>query len=400
MRRPAELACLALAATLWAVAAGAAELDFARAWAEPEATRSRLAAAAEDYRRLAGWGGWPRVPEGPKLQAGDEGPRVAALRRRLGLPQLPPLFDAVLEQAVREFQERHGLAVDGVAGVQTMAALNVPAQERLAQIELALERWRRLPLEPGQDFVLVNIPAMQLAAVAGGTPVLEMRVVVGRPDWPTPEFSSTITTVTFSPAWTVPTTIARREVEPRARRDPGYLARSRIEVLDRSGNSFGTDLAAARASGAPYLFRQRPGDDNALGRVRIGAPNRFDVFLHGTPAVSLFAQPARTFSHGCVRLERPLELARWLLADQPRWDEAALAAALARDEPLQTAVTRPVKLHLVYVTAWADSSGSVHFRRDIYGSDAAFRAALAAPGGAGETECTPAPTLEPSRGRG
>lgn len=379
--RAARLLAASLAGLLAALAALAAhaQTSFAETWARPEAGRARLVQAIEEHRRFVVAGGWPEVSDGPKLQPGDAGPRVSELRLRLGFAGEPGTFDGTVAAAVRAFQERHGLLADGVVGRATLAALNAPADRRLAQLRLALARWDRLPIRPGEDAVVVNLPAMRLAAIEGGAPALEMRVVIGRPDWPTPEFSSAFTMVTFSPTWTVPRRIAASEVEPRARRDPAYLARNGIEVVDQAGRSLGYDLGAVKSAGVPYMLRQRPGDANALGRVRLTAPNPYDVFLHDTPARSLFARPARAFSHGCIRLERPLDLARWLLADQPRWDDDAVGDAISRPEPLPVPVTRRVALHVVYLSAWVEPSGMVHFRPDIYGSDKAMSDRIAAP---------------------
>ena len=368
----------------------AAQTSFAETWAQPDASRARLVLAIDDFRRVAAAGGWPTLPDGPKLELGDVGPRVATLRQRLGLPDGAMPFDETVEAAVRAFQERHGLASDGVVGRATLAALNTPAEQRLDQLQLALARWDLLPVRAAEAAVVVNLPAMRLAAVENGTAALEMPVVVGLPSWPTPEFSSVFTTVTFSPTWTVPRRIAAAEVEPKARRDPSYLARSGIEILDQAGRPLGYDLGAARAAGRPYLLRQRPGDSNALGRVRLTAPNPYDVFLHDTPAKALFARPARAFSHGCIRLGRPLDLARWLLADQPQWDDDAIRAAISRDAPLPVPVTRHVALHVVYLSAWVEPSGTVHFRPDIYGSDEAFRRRIA-PAGGQSGDCRAAP---------
>jgi murein L,D-transpeptidase YcbB/YkuD len=360
------LGCLAMSA-----AAQAAALDFAEVWANPIASRDRLAHAAVAYRSILDSGGWRLVPDGPKLQLGDDSERVRTLRTRLGLSG-SARFDAAVEAEVRRFQERHGLVDDGVVGQATLAALNVPIAERLAQIERGLERFDRLP-PLGEAYVVVNVAAMLLAAVERGEPVLQMRVVVGRPDWPTPRFSSAFATVTFSPEWLVPPSIAAQEIQPRALHDPGYLARNRIELVDGSGRPLGYDIRAALASGVRFRFRQRPGDDNALGRVRLAAPNPYSVFLHGTPQGSLFNRASRAFSHGCVRLEQPLDLARWLLADQPQWDDPAIAEATAGAQPTVVPVTRPAMLHLVYMTAWADPSGLVHFRPDIYKADSELR---------------------------
>lgn len=356
--------CIVTATIASSAAPARDDVGFARIWADPAGSRPRLSQAADGYRTLLREGGWPRVPEGPALRAGDRGAGVRALCARLGLPP-SERFDPAVEDAVRAFQVRHGLAADGVVGPATRAALNEPLEGRLAQIERAVAQFNRLP-PLDAAYVVVNVPAMLLAAVENGAPVLQMRVVVGRPDWPTPPFSSRFTTVTFSPAWIAPWNVAATEIEPLALRDPGYLMRNGFEILDAAGRSLGHNIRNAAESGS-YVFRQRPGDRNALGRVRIAAPNPHNLFLHGTPATRLFRRASRAFSHGCVRLERPVELARWLLADQPEWDDEAVAAATARDEPLMAPVTRNVALHVVYMTAWADLSGAVHFRPDIYG---------------------------------
>jgi murein L,D-transpeptidase YcbB/YkuD len=331
------------------------------------------------YRQILADGGWPDVPAGETLKPGMSDPRVVALRRRLvvtgdlqGQPLDVELYDDALAAAVRSFQERHRLVADAEVGRATLAELNVPVEARIRQIQVNLERARHVLHEIGdEDLVIVDIAGYELRYVQDRKVTWTSRVQVGRPYRQTPVFKSAIDHVIFNPTWTVPPTILAEDVLPAVRRDPGYLAKRGLEVIDNYGRR--VDPATIdwnRYSGRnfPYSLRQSAGEDNALGRVKIMFPNPYLVYLHDTPSRSLFEKEDRAFSSGCIRVERPLELVERLLAD-PGWDQAAIQAAI-RDRRTRTVrLQKPVKLLLIYWTVDEDDLGRVVFRRDVYQRD-------------------------------
>lgn len=314
----------------------------------------RLQAASIQLQVQEAAGGWPELGDGPSLRVGMKDPRVTLLRRRLGLVDAGNAeFDETLRAAVRKYQQSHGLTADGVVGKSTRSELNVSLQARLAQVEVNIERWRAQTAEPVDRFVLVNIPFMELRAVRSGQVDLTARVVVGKPRSQTPVFEAEIGGLVFAPYWNIPARIARSEIFPKARRDSDYLARNQIEPVP----------------GMPGQLRQRPGPENSLGLLKFDLPNPHDVYLHDTPAKSLFDSPIRAFSHGCVRVAAPELLATWLLEPTGRWDLDAVRAAMAEGTTRRVDLARPVPVRLVYFTVWARADGTVDFRRDIYGLD-------------------------------
>jgi murein L,D-transpeptidase YcbB/YkuD len=339
------------------------------------------------YRQAAANGGWSALPAGLTLRPGRPDPRVALLRAHLvatgdlaasapvpaaesaaSAGHAAPVFDAATQDALKRFERRHGLPADGRLDRAVLAALNVPVEQRIRQIELNLERWRWLPETLGERYVVVNIPTYHLTAVDRGQVALQMRVVAGKQDSPTPIFSDEMTTVVFSPYWNVPPDIARNETMPAVMRDPGYLARNNLEVV-RAGrvvDPWGVDWSRP----GDVQFRQRPGAQNALGGVKFVFPNQFDVYLHDTPADALFARVERDYSHGCVRLEKPLEMAQWVLQDRPEWTLEKIQAAMRAGREQHVAVKRHIPVYIVYETVWVDDDGTVEFRDDIYGHDA------------------------------
>jgi murein L,D-transpeptidase YcbB/YkuD len=343
----------------------------------------RLRQALAHYRRLAAQGGWPSIAPGPVLRLGDRDPRLVALRQRLRItgelgpasPVAVNLFDEAVEQAVRLFQERHGLDVDGVVGPTTLAALNVPVAARVRQIAVNMDRWRWLPQHLGARYLVVNIANFTLDVMEQEQVVMTMRVVVGTPQQRTPIFSDTMTHLILNPYWRVPPSIARREILPRLRREPGYLATQNIKLLRGQGaearevNPHSIDWSAVTAQNFNYSLRQDPGPDNALGRVKFMFPNVFDVYMHDTPQRRLFARPVRAFSHGCIRLEQPIALAEYLLRGQPSWSREKILAAIARGAESYVRLPEVLPVHLVYWTAWVSENGVLHFRPDIYGYD-------------------------------
>ena len=325
-----------------------------------------LKKALAQYRGIAAAGGWPTLPAGVSMKKGDTKPVVATLRARLAATgDLPaggaPVFDESVRDAIKRFEARHGIAPDGVLDTETLKALNVPVAERIRQIELNLERWRWLPEKLGEHYILVNIPTFHLTAFDQGKPALEMRVVTGKKESPTPIFSDEMTTVVFSPYWNVPAEIAKEETIPAMMRDPGYLAENNLEMV---------------RTGSGVRFRQRPGPKNALGHVKFLFPNNFDVYLHDTPADSLFGRVDRDYSHGCVRVEKPFELAQWVLRHQPEWTPERIQGAMHSGDEKHVKLKKTIPVYIVYETVWVGLDGTVQFSDDVYGHDAAQRRLL------------------------
>lgn len=383
---------------------------------DPAAALERLAPSLPAYanlrralavlRETEGRGGWTPVPTGPKLEPGMTGrsddPRLTALRKRLaesgdlaaaGTGAVAPApsnatppttFDAALAEAVRRFQARHGLAADGVVGRDTLAALNVPVAARIDQVRANLERLRWVARDLVGDYLLVDIAGFEAGLWLDGREVWRSRVVVGRPYRRTPEFRSTLEYMVLNPEWGVPPTILRNDVLPRALRDPSYLERQRMRLVDRNGRvvdpaSVDWDAVRQRPGAFPYRVVQSSGPDNALGRIRFMAPNEHLVFLHDTPARELFERPVRAFSSGCIRVERAQELAVLLLDDAQRWSAQRIAEAIDGGRTQTLPLRRRVPLLLLYHTARAGDDGSPEFRPDLYGRDAPIVRALAAP---------------------
>ena len=326
------------------------------------------------YRAVERAGGWPELPPRLALRRGSRSPHLATLRTRLVAEgDLPPsstagaagVYGAELVEAVKRFERRHGLAADGALDAATVAALNVPVRDRIRQIELNLERWRWLPRDLGRRYVVVNVPSFDLGGWEGGRRALAMRVVTGKPDSPTMVFSDDMTTVVFSPYWNVPSTIAADEIIPAVLRDPGYLHRNNLELV--RGSQVVGRAALLRGD---VQIRQRPGTRNALGLVKFVFPNPFNVYLHDTPADALFARPGRAFSHGCIRVEKPFELARWVLSGLARWTPAAIRAAMQSGRERQLALPEPIPVYITYQTVTAGPDG-VFFWPDVYGHDRA-----------------------------
>lgn len=362
----------------------------------PEEGYKPLVDALNRYREIARNGGWPAVPEG-ELKPGARGPAVAALRARLRAEgdlagegageqgQAQPqeaVYDQALSAAVAAFQKRHGFDPTGVVDADTLAELNVPVDARIQQIQVNLERWRWMPSDLGERYIRVNIPEFKMALVEGGKPALEMRVVVGKAQQNrTPVFSDKMTYLELNPSWNLPPEIVAEEIVPESGGDPGYLARKGLEVVKgyndpQAIDPYSVDMAQLGSASSPYRLRQGPGPDNPLGQVKFMFPNEHDIYLHDTPADHLFAKEERAFSHGCIRLERPMELAHVLLKGS-EWTPEKIQSVLASGEQTTVSLPKPLPVHLLYFTAWVDENGTVQFRRDIYGHDAKLVKALA-----------------------
>jgi L,D-transpeptidase YcbB len=322
------------------------------------------------YRGLVATGDWPRIPAGKALKAGDTDTpqRLAALRARLvaegiqvGASTAPTVFDAALASGVAQFQARHAIAVDSSLGTETLNSLNVPAAYRLGQIAANLERHRWMPRSLGSRYISVNVPAFHLEAYDNGQKALEMKVIVGQEyeDKATPVFSDSMETVVFRPYWNITPDIQAKEIEPKIASNPGYMAAENLEYYKDGG--------ATR-------IRQRPGPENSLGFVKFLFPNDFNIYLHDTPNRELFGKDVRAFSHGCIRVEKPAELAQWVLG----WDAARVQQAM-RNGPDNASVKVPRKIpvYITYGTAYL-RDGVLHFGNDLYHRDDTLVKATAA----------------------
>ena len=346
---------------------------------------TRLRDALQHYRDIAAKGGWPQLPPALKLKPGQRSPEVPAVARRLAVTgdfaaavqDGDVEYTPALQEAVKRFQRRHGLPDDGVIAPATVAQLNVPVERRIEQITLNLERWRWLPRELGERYVLVNIPEYRLEVWDHGAVPVTMRVVVGKKDTPTPIFNDEMTYLVFAPYWNVPADIASKETIPSVLKDPAFLDKTNMEVLDRSGHPVDPSSIDLSQAGN-YRFRQRPGGKNSLGYVKFMFPNQFNVYLHDTPADSLFARAARSFSHGCVRVEQPEQLAQYVLRDQPDWTPEQIEAAMHGGQEKSVKLREAIPVYLGYFTARVSADGILQFRNDVYGIDARQQTLLAA----------------------
>jgi murein L,D-transpeptidase YcbB/YkuD len=350
---------------------------------------TRLKLALASYRRIAASGGWREVPGGDTLKKGFKGERVVILKERLAATgDLEAVyiggddFDEYVERAVAAFQMRHGIEADGIVGAKTLEALNVSVKDRIRQIELNMERWRWLPESLGEHYIVVNSADFSMEVFEKGVPILSMRIVVGKPFWHTPSFSSVMTYLVLNPSWNVPRNITFEELLPKIQEDPTYLETHGYQVLTGWGEEeMEIDPGTVNWGGVTreniwFRLRQRPGVNNPLGRIKFMFPNEYDIYMHDTPAKGLFSLSVRTFSHGCIRIEKPMELALYLLRENPGWDPETLEAALEDGKEQTVRLNHPVRVHLLYRTAWADEDGTVNFREDIYGLDGPLEEAL------------------------
>jgi murein L,D-transpeptidase YcbB/YkuD len=348
-----------------------------------------LREALARYREIAAEGGWPSIPSGPTLKPGMTSERIVPLRQRLqrtgdladAQTGDPEDFDEALKRAVTAFQKRHGLAPDGAVGPITLAALNVPVEQRIDQIRVNLERIRWVYKELPEDYVIVDIAGFHLYLVQEDEIVWQARAQVGKPYRDTPVFRDSMRYLEFNPTWTVPPTILREDIMPRLKHGPDYLAERNMRILDHSGKPVDVstiDWPSIAAGNFPYILRQEPGPNNALGRVKFMFPNKHAVYIHDTPSKSLFAHNERTFSSGCIRVERPFELAEVLLDGPERWDQQGIQQLLDSRRTQRVNLKEPLPVLILYWTAEADAEGRVHFRRDVYDRDAPVLDALEA----------------------
>ena len=349
----------------------------------------RLKNALSAYQGLASLGGWSPLPDGETLKPGMTDPRVPLVRKRLiqvgdytGAASDSQLFDEELEQAVIRFQYRHGLDQDGAIGKMTRAAFNVPVEDRIDQMLLNMERRRWMATDPGDTYVFVNMADFELKVVDGPKTIHDTRVVVGKPYHRTPVFSGEMTYLVLNPYWNIPPSIARNEILPKVKQDVSYLTSRNIRVFsDWSGSGKELDphsinWSSVSKKGFSYKLRQDAGDGNALGQVKFMFPNRFNVYLHDTQAKNLFSKTVRSFSHGCIRVQYPIDLAEVVLRNDPDWSREKIDAILASGKRTIVRLKKPMNVHLTYLTSWVNKDGTVHFRNDIYDRDKRLATAL------------------------
>jgi L,D-transpeptidase YcbB len=343
-----------------------------------------LLVALEQYRQIEADGGWPAIADGPLLAQGANSPRVEALRRRLAATgdlearEDGSLFDQKVVEAVKRFQTRHGLPVDGLVGPETLKSLNVPVESRLQQLLVNLERRRWMPRTFGSEYIFVNIPDFGLTAYRNNEPHLRMPVIVGKPMNQTPIFSDTLEYIVFNPYWYVPRSIAKEEILPEVQEDPDYLEKKNYELIDEDEQLLNKDVkdifSVENIENFTVRIRQKPGPANALGLVKFMFPNDHAIYLHDTPADQLFEASERDFSHGCIRVERPTELAEFLL--NGKWTREDILRALERSERQKIHLPQAIPVAIVYLTAWMDEEGTLQFREDPYGHDEQLWSAL------------------------
>lgn len=386
----------------------------------------KLKVSLKQYKEIASNGGWQPYPYGQKFKKGARGQRVIALRERLkasgeldsSIPDTE-VFDETLEIAVKRYQERNGLYVDGVVGKSTIAALNVPVQERISQIELTMERWRLLPQYLGNRYILVNIANYHLYGVENNNDVISMRIVVGKPEWNTPMFSEEMTHIVMNPYWNIPPSIFKDDIAPRIRRDSGYLSKRGIDVVglsrpkkivvedvedteqievvenvEASSESESSDNTEPQLSEAEmqnkkaqeeyiakvlsgnYRLRQNPGPGNPLGQIKFLFPNKHAVYLHDTPNRGFFKRAQRNFSHGCIRVEHPINLAEFVLSANGEWDQGRIKSNINSRKTKTVHLNQTLPVYILYFTSWVDDQGNVNFHEDIYGLDQTLLNAL------------------------
>ncbi len=335
------------------------------------------------YREISANGGWPTLPGNAILKKGFENSEVAALKKRLVVSGdlefsekgETGFFDEDLEQAVKRFQRRHGLNPDGIVGPLTRKFLNVPAAARVRQIEVNLERMRWTSRNLGHRYMLVNIADFRMDVIEHGRNQMSMAVVVGKPYWYTPIFSEKVTFIVLNPSWNIPSSISKEEILPKIKDDSDYLEKQNIKILT-SWTKKGEEIAPEtinwpdmNVDNFTFKFNQGPGPLNPLGRIKFVSPNRFGVYMHDTPARELFFKSVRTFSHGCIRIEKPVDLAEYLLQGDPDWTREKILTAIKEGKEKWIRLPQPESIHVLYLTAWVDEQGVLQFRNDVYGRD-------------------------------
>ena len=357
--------------------------------AEPvfdEGTYQRLKEALLSYSAIQVRGGWPILAADAQLAPGGSGPSVALLRRRLAITEdlgaereAGDIYDAAVGEAVKRFQLRHGLEPTGSVNAPTLRALNVPVAARIKQLEASLERLLGMDFIFAERYVVVNIPAAFVEAVARDKVERRYRVIVGKVDKPSPTLTAYITAINLNPTWTVPLSITKNEILARMRRDPSYLSRMHMRVLGAHDEDISPQSINWSSDRSPnFTIRQDSGNWNALGNLKIDMPNPYSVYMHDTTTRNLFAKDYRFDSHGCTRVDNVRDLAAWILDDVPGWNRAAIDAGIAAGVLKVINLPRRMPVAWVYLTGWMTHDGTINFREDVYKHDEALdRDALA-----------------------
>jgi murein L,D-transpeptidase YcbB/YkuD len=341
-----------------------------------EGTYDRINAALLSYSAIEVRGGWPALAK-VTLEPGAKGPDVARLRQRLAITDDLPAevadgdaYDTMLTEAVKRFQIRHGLPETGTVGPQTVEALNVPVGKRIRQLAASLDRLNGMNFTFGQRYVVVNIPAAVAEAIEDGKVTRRYVTVVGKTDRPSPTLTASITAVNLNPTWTVPLSILKKDIVSKMRKDPNYVSRMRMRVLDGAGNEIDPHSVDWQADRTPnFTVRQDSGEGNALGNLRIDMPNPYSVFMHDTNHREGFSADYRFQSSGCTRVQGVQDLAAWILKEKEGWSRKEIDAEIATGKRTTVRLARPMPVAWIYLTGWSSPDGTIHFRNDVYDLD-------------------------------
>jgi murein L,D-transpeptidase YcbB/YkuD len=337
-----------------------------------------LKSVLKKYRAVQDSGGWETLPEGPTLKPGMTDQRVPQLRKRLavtgdfpGTVSEDAYYDEDLKAAVMRFQYKHRLEADGAVGKNTYAALNIPVKQKIDQIRVNLERARWIFHKLPPDFVAVDIAGFRVYHYEGITRTWTSKVQVGKPFRKTPVFKSKIKYMVFNPTWTVPPTILQKDILPKIKKNPDYLRKMKISVIDRKGKIVDPNSVnwSKYSKSIPYTLRQEPGPHNALGRIKFIFPNKYFIYLHDTPSRALFVRKDRAFSSGCIRVDNDIELAELLLDDPDKWNREKILALLDTQKTQRVNLPKPKPVMLLYVTVWFDENDNFIFKKDVYARD-------------------------------
>ena len=335
-----------------------------------------------DYEKITSHS-WPTLSINKTILAGKSSPQIPVIRQRLitlgdynGSHNSEQTLDYRLQNAVKHFQWRHGLSITGNINQKTIAALNVSPRQRLSQLRTSMNKWEKLPSDIGNHYIRVNVPSFDLNIIKDGEKVLNMRVIAGKPSRPSPELYSKVETIAFNPKWNIPTKITKKDIIPKVLKDPEYLAKNNIQIYTdwRRGSPtiYPEEInweSAAKEKDLHFRLSQKPGNNNALGKVKFIFLNKEDVYMHDTPQKNLFDKIQRAFSSGCIRVEEPFRLAEYFLQEQPEYDQQTVNEILANNKTKYVRMKNPVPIYITYITAWVDSEGRSHFREDIYKKD-------------------------------
>ena len=341
------------------------------------ATFDATSRAVEQYRRIVQNGGWPRVPASQTLRLGSSGSAVMALRKRLivsgdldASSGSSPVFDSYVDAGVKHFQARHGLIENGVVGKDVFAAMNIPADVRMHQLEINLVRLKAFSGNLGERFVMANIPAEAVETVENGVVATHHRAGVGRIDRQSPVMQTRALDINFNPYWHVPPSLIKKDMIPKMQANPNYLTENHIHVINKSGQEVPPSSINWHSNEATnYSYREDPGTNNSLGVVRVNINNPYGVYMHDTSEKGVFGDDNRFISSGCIRVQNVRDYVQWLLKDTPGWGRPQIDEAIRSGQQINVKLAQPVPVYWVYITAWAYPNGVVEFRDDIYQRD-------------------------------